>query len=464
VSEPRHPARASAEDPLSEPLLIGKKTDAELAEQLLSPVWTPRSSLGWRVAFGLSALATALLIYGVTVTLTEGIGLWGNNIPVGWAFGIINFVWWIGIGHAGTFISAILLLLEQQWRTSINRFTEAMTLFAVIQAGLFPLLHLGRPWFFYWLIPYPATMQAWPNFRSALPWDAAAVFTYFTVSFLFWYLGLLPDFAKLRDVAPDRARRIAYGIFALGFRGSLEQNRHYRVLYGLLAGLATPLVVSVHSIVSSDFAITLVPGWHSTIFPPFFVAGAIFSGFAMVVTLLVPVRRIFGLSNVITRRHLDNLAKMMLVTAWIVIYSYIIEDFIAWYSGSPYEKYQFFIARPFDAGSRVFWAQQICNILVPQLLWWRWVRTNPIVLFVISILVNVGMWSERFVIIVMSLQRDYLPSQWGDYTPTRVDLSLFVGTMGLFMLLFLAFLRLFPFIPVAEVAELQHELATRKEL
>ena len=464
MSEPRHPARASAEDPLSEPLLIGKKTDAELAEQLLSPVWTPRSSLGWRVAFGLSALATALLIYGVTVTLTEGIGLWGNNIPVGWAFGIINFVWWIGIGHAGTFISAILLLLEQQWRTSINRFTEAMTLFAVIQAGLFPLLHLGRPWFFYWLIPYPATMQAWPNFRSALPWDAAAVFTYFTVSFLFWYLGLLPDFAKLRDVAPDRARRIAYGIFALGFRGSLEQNRHYRVLYGLLAGLATPLVVSVHSIVSSDFAITLVPGWHSTIFPPFFVAGAIFSGFAMVVTLLVPVRRIFGLSNVITRRHLDNLAKMMLVTAWIVIYSYIIEDFIAWYSGSPYEKYQFFIARPFDAGSRVFWAQQICNILVPQLLWWRWVRTNPIVLFVISILVNVGMWSERFVIIVMSLQRDYLPSQWGDYTPTRVDLSLFVGTMGLFMLLFLAFLRLFPFIPVAEVAELQHELATRKEL
>lgn len=463
MSEPLHPALASATSHPSEPLILGRPTDAELAEQLLSPVWTPRSRTGWRAAFAIAALGTALLGYAVTVTVTEGIGLWGNNIPVGWAFGIINFVWWIGIGHAGTFISAILLLLEQKWRTSINRFTEAMTLFAVIQAGLYPLLHLGRPWFFYWLIPYPATMQAWPNFRSALPWDAAAVFTYFTVSFLFWYLGLLPDFAKLRDAAPGRVRRVSYGILALGFRGSLEQNRHYRVLYGLLAGLATPLVLSVHSIVSSDFATALVPGWHSTIFPPFFVAGAILSGFAMVLTLLVPVRRIFGLKNVVTRRHLDNLAKMMLVTAWIVIYSYIIEDFIAWYSGSPYEKYQFFVARPFAAGSLVFWAQQICNILVPQLLWWRWVRTNPIFLFVISILVNVGMWSERFVIIVASLQRDYLPSQWGDYSPTRVDISLFVGTMGFFLLLFLAFLRLFPFIPVAEVTELRHELAGKEE-
>ena len=464
MTEPRTPALTDVVDPISEPLFIGSPTDAALADQLLSPVWTRRSSLGWRIAFGLSALGTALLVYGVTVTLTQGIGRWGNNIPVGWAFGIINFVWWIGIGHAGTFISAILLLLEQRWRTSINRFTEAMTLFAVIQAGLFPLLHLGRPWFFYWLVPYPATMQAWPNFRSALPWDAAAVFTYFIVSFLFWYLGLLPDFAKLRAVAPSRGRRVAYGILALGFRGSLEQHRHYRVLYGLLAGLATPLVVSVHSIVSADFAITLVPGWHSTIFPPFFVAGAILSGFALVVTLLIPIRRIFALKNVITRRHLDNLAKMMLVTAWIVIYSYIIEDFIAWYSGSPNEKYQFFIARPFDSGSQVFWAQQICNILVPQLLWWKWVRTHPILLFVISILINVGMWSERFVIIVASLQRDYLPSQWGDYSPTRIDICIFVGTMGFFMLLFLGFLRAFPFIPVAEVAELEHQLATEKEL
>ena len=445
-----------------EPLVLGHATDAELTHQLISPVWTPRSRPGWLAAFGIAALGTALLAVAVTATLWTGVGLWGNNIPVAWAFGIINFVWWIGIGHAGTFISAVLLLLEQRWRTSINRFTEAMTLFAVVQAGIYPLLHLGRPWFFYWLVPYPATMAAWPNFRSALPWDAAAVFTYFTVSLLFWYLGLLPDLAKLRDSAPGRTRRLIYGVFALGFRGSLEQNRHYRLLYGLLAGLATPLVVSVHSIVSSDFAITLVPGWHSTIFPPFFVAGAIFSGFAMVVTLLVPCRRIFRLENVVTLRHLDNLAKLMLVTAWIVIYSYLIEDFIAWYSGSPYEKYQFFVARPFAAGSLVFWAQQVCNILVPQLLWWRRVRTNPALLVVIAVLVNVGMWSERFVIIVASLQRDYLPSAWADYSPTRIDISIFVGTMGFFMLLFLAFLRLFPFIPVAEVAELKHELAAEQ--
>lgn len=459
MSETRTATLKSDAPPPSEPLLIGHPSDAELTEQLLSTVWNPRSRTGWLVAFGLAGLGTAALLAFVTATVVKGIGLWGNNIPVGWAFGIINFVWWIGIGHAGTFISAILLLLEQRWRTSINRFTEAMTLFAVIQAGLYPLLHLGRPWFFYWLVPYPATMQAWPNFRSALPWDAAAVFTYFTVSLLFWYLGLIPDFAKVRDSAPDRPRRIIYGILSLGFRGSLEHHRHYRLLYGLLAGVATPLVLSVHSIVSSDFAITLVPGWHSTIFPPFFVAGAIFSGFAMVVTLLVPSRRIFGIQNVVTLRHLDNLAKLMLVTAWIVIYSYVIEDFIAWYSGSPYEKYQFFVARPFAAGSMVFWAQQICNILVPQLLWWKRVRTSPGLLFLISILVNIGMWSERFVIIVASLQRDYLPSAWADYRPTIVDIGLLAGTFCFFILLFLAFLRLFPFIPVTEVAELKHELA-----
>lgn len=463
MSETRTATLTGDEPPSAEPLLIGHPTDAELTEELLSPVWTQRSRAGWLAAFGVSAALTGVLLVCVTATLVKGIGLWGNNIPVGWAFGIINFVFWIGIGHAGTFISAILLLLEQRWRTSINRFTEAMTLFAVIQAAIFPLLHLGRPWFFYWLVPYPSTMQAWPNFRSALPWDAAAVFTYFTVSLVFFYLGLLPDLAKVRDSAPDRRRRIVYGVLALGFRGSLQQHRHYRLLYGLLAGLATPLVLSVHSIVSSDFAITLVPGWHSTIFPPFFVAGAIFSGFAMVMTLLVPCRRIFGLRRVVTLRHLDNLAKMMLVTAWIVIYSYIIEDFIAWYSGSPYEKYQFFVARPYDAGSAVFWAQQVCNILVPQLLWWRRARASPAILFVISILVNVGMWSERFVIIVASLQRDYLPSMWADYRPTLVDIGLFAGTFGFFMLLFLGFLRLFPFIPVAEVAELKHELHSREE-
>jgi Ni/Fe-hydrogenase subunit HybB-like protein len=442
-----------------DPLLIGRPSDAALAERLLSPVWAPRSRLGWGAAFLITGILATVMLIAVTATVWVGIGLWGNNIPVGWAFGIINFVWWIGIGHAGTFISAILLLFEQRWRTSINRFAEAMTLFAVVQAGLYPLLHLGRPWFFYWLVPYPATMAVWPQFRSALPWDAAAVFTYFTVSLLFWYLGLVPDFAKLRDMAPDRGRRIAYGILALGFRGSVDAYRHYRLLYGLLAGLATPLVLSVHSIVSTDFAIALVPGWHSTIFPPFFVAGAIFSGFAMVVTLLVPVRRIYKLYDVVTARHLDALGKMILVTAWIVIYSYIIEDFIAWYGGSIYDRHQFFVDRPTAANATVFWAQQVCNILVPQLLWSKSVRTSPVALWVIAIFVNVGMWSERFVIIVNSLQREYLPSKWADYKPTIVDISLFVGSIGFFLLLFMLFLRLFPIISVSEVAELKHELA-----
>jgi molybdopterin-containing oxidoreductase family membrane subunit len=320
-------------------LLAGRPTDAALSDQLLSPVWTPQHKL-WRLAFLVAAGGTAVLTVAVTATVTTGIGLWGNNIPVAWAFGIINFVWWIGIGHAGTFISAILLLLEQKWRTSINRFAEAMTLFAVMQAGLFPLLHLGRPWFAYWLVPYPATMRVWPQFKSALPWDAAAIATYFTVSLLFWYFGLVPDLASLRDRAPQRWRRIVYGVLALGWRGSARHLRHYRVVYGLLAGLSTPLVVSVHSIVSTDFAITLLPGWHSTIFPPFFVAGAILSGFGMVLTLIIPARRVFRLQNVITERHLDNLAKLTLVTAWIVTYSYVVELFIAWYGGDPFERYQ----------------------------------------------------------------------------------------------------------------------------
>jgi Ni/Fe-hydrogenase subunit HybB-like protein len=444
---------------VDESVLIGRPTDRELSDQLLSLTWKPRSRLGWGAALLLAGLLTGLLAVTVTMTVWTGIGLWGNNIPVAWAFGILNFVWWIGIGHAGTFISAILLLLEQPWRTSINRFAEAMTLFAVVQAGLYPLLHLGRPWFAYWLVPYPSTMQVWPQFRSALPWDAAAIFTYFMVSLLFWYFGLLPDLAALRDRSPTRARRILYGIFALGFRGSARGFRHYRLIYGVLAGLATPLVISVHSIVSSDFAITLVPGWHSTIFPPFFVAGAIFSGFGLVVTLIVPSRRIFHLTNVITEAHLDKLGKMLLVTGWIVIFSYIIEDFVAWYSGSPYEIYQFFVARPRGPNAGVFWAQQVCNILMIQLLWLRRVRQNGVALWIISIFVNIGMWSERFVIVVMSLQRDFLPSAWRSYTPTWVDWSIFAGTFGFFMLLFMLFLRLLPFIPVAEVKELNHEMA-----
>jgi molybdopterin-containing oxidoreductase family membrane subunit len=445
---------------MADRVILGHPTDAALSEQLLSSVWTPRTARWW-IGLGLAAIFTGVLVVAVTATVTQGIGLWGNNIPVAWAFGIINFVWWIGIGHAGTFISAILLLLEQKWRTSINRFAEAMTLFAVMQAGLYPLLHLGRPWFFYWLVPYPSTMRVWPQFRSALPWDAAAVSTYFTVSLLFWYLGLLPDFAKLRDRAPARAQRIVYGILALGFRGATSQYRHYRLLYGLLGGIATPLVLSVHSVVSSDFAIGLTPGWHSTIFPPFFVAGAIFSGFGLVVTLLLPARHFWKLHNVITDAHLDALGKMLLTTGWIVLYSYVIEDFVSWYSGSPFERYQYYVGRPYGPNAAVFWLNQICNVGVLQLLWSRRVRTSPVMLWIVSIFVNIGMWTERFVIIVQSLQREYLPSQWHAYSPTYVDWALFAGTGGFFMLLFLLFLRFFPFIPVAEVKELNHELRER---
>ncbi|WP_437594851.1 NrfD/PsrC family molybdoenzyme membrane anchor subunit [Sorangium sp. So ce1000] len=447
---------------MTEPLILGRPTDDELSEQLLSVVWKPRSKLWW-AAFALTGAGTVVLVLAITYTVTTGIGVWGNNIPVGWAFGIINFVWWIGIGHAGTFISAILLLLEQRWRTSINRFSEAMTLFAVIQAGIYPLLHLGRPWFAYWLVPYPATLRLWPQFKSALPWDAAAVFTYFTVSLVFWYVGLIPDFAALRDRAPSRLRRLVYGILSLGWRGSAVTYRHYRLLYGLLAGLATPLVLSVHSIVSTDFAMALVPGWHSTIFPPFFVAGAIFSGFAMVLTLLIPARRIFHLGNVVTQRHIDNLSKLALVTAWIVIYSYIIELFVAWYGGSATEIYQFFVARPAGPNSAIFWVQMFCNVLVPQLLWFPRVRRNMILLWIVSILLNVGMWSERFVIIVLGLQREFIPSAWHAYHPTYVDISMFIGTICFFLLLVLLFLRLFPFIPVAEVKELNHELRHKED-
>jgi len=443
---------------MTEPVLIGRPSDAALSEQLLSTTWRPLTR-GWKLAFAITGALTVLLITLITLTVLRGIGLWGNNIPVAWGFGIINFVWWIGIGHAGTFISAILLLLEQRWRTSINRFTEGMTLFAVIQAGLFPLLHLGRPWFAYWLFPYPSVMDTWPQVRSALPWDAAAVSTYFSVSLMFWYLGLVPDLAGLRDRAPTRARRIIYGILALGWRGSVQQWRHHKVAYFLLAGLATPLVLSVHSIVSLDFASTVLPGWHSTIFPPFFVAGAIFSGFAMVVTLMIPARRVFRLHNVITARHFDAIAKMILVMSWIATYSYIAEAFIAWYSGDRYEIYQQLINRPFGWYAWGYWLMLCCNCVVPQLFWSARMRRNLGVLFVASLLINVGMWLERFEIIVVSLSRDFLTSSWHMFVPTWVDLGILVGTLGFFGFLFLGFLRLIPFVPVAEMKQLNAELA-----
>jgi molybdopterin-containing oxidoreductase family membrane subunit len=409
-----------------------------------------KPSRGWVIAFAVAAALAFELIALLAYTIATGIGVWGTNIPAGWAFAIINFVWWIGIGHAGTFISAILYLLEQPWRTSISRLTETMTLFAVIQAAIFPLMHLGRMWFGYWLFPYPDVMGVWPQVKSALPWDAAAVSTYFLVSLMFWFLGLVPDFASLRDHAPTRARRLVFGLLAMGWNGSATAWRHYRTAYLMLASIAAPLVISVHSIVSSDFAIGLTPGWHSTLQPPFFVAGAIFSGFAMVIVIAIPVRRLFGLRHVITDRHLDNCAKLMLVTGSIVGYGYFIETFIAYYAGDPADHYMMLVARP---TAIIFWVMLTCNVVAPQLLWWRRCRRSEPMLMVVSILVLIGMWAERFVIIVRGLERDQLPAAWGNYTPTWVDIGILAGTVGMFALLMLAFLRLLPFISVSELKQ-----------
>ena len=430
--------------------------DAQLTDRLLAPLRS--KSKVWYALLALSGAGMLLFVATSVYTFVGGIGLWGNNIPVAWAFAITDFVWWIGIGHAGTFISAFLLLLQQDWRASVNRIAEAMTLIAVFNAALFPVLHLGRPWFAYWLLPYPATMAVWPQFKSALPWDFAAILTYFTVSFLFWYTGLVPDFATVRDRAGSRGRRMIYGIFALGWRGSAEHWQHYRIVYGLLAGLATPLVISVHSVVSMDFAITQLPGWHSTIFPPYFVAGALFSGFAMVLTLLLPVRRVFHLEEIVTARHIDAIAKMLLAMSWMLIYSYVCELFIAWYTGDPYERYIFLQARPLGPWAWLYWAMISANVLAPQLLWWRSVRLSPLALFALSLVIQFGMWMERFIIIAGSLSRDFLPSSWADYRPTWVDLGLLFGSIGLFLFAFLLFLRFVPFIPIAEMKELRREI------
>jgi molybdopterin-containing oxidoreductase family membrane subunit len=442
-----------------EQLLLRPTSTGELADELLAPVLSPPSWIG--PAILVCALGTLVLFTAITYTVITGIGVWGNNIPVGWAFAITNFVWWIGIGHAGTFISAFLLLLEQKWRTSINRFAEGMTLFALVQAALFPLLHMGRPWFFYWLVPYPSTMGVWPQFRSSLNWDVAAISTYFTVSLLFWYLGLVPDLAAVRDRAPELWRRRIYGVFALGWSGSAPTWRRHRLAYGLLGGIATPLVVSVHSIVSMDFAIGLLPGWHSPIFPPYFVAGAIYSGFAMVLTLMIPVRRLYRLEHVITLAHFDKMAKMLLVTGLIVTYAYVVEVYCAWYSGDTFEKHMLLSVRPFGWIAPVYWTVIACNCVAPQLLWWRSVRRSPIALFLLGIAIQLGMWLERYMLIVSSESRDFLPSSWFDYAPTIVDGTIFTGTLFFFLLLFLLFLRYVPFIPVSEITALQREL--RKE-
>ncbi|HEX9243180.1 MAG TPA: NrfD/PsrC family molybdoenzyme membrane anchor subunit [Anaeromyxobacter sp.] len=444
-------------DPLeSAPVLVGRPDDRALTESLLRPVLEPTRK-GWAALLLLLLGGMGFWLLALYKTLFVGIGVWGNNIPVAWAFDITNFVWWIGIGHAGTLISAILLLFQQRWRTSINRFAEAMTLFAVAMAGMYPIIHLGRPWLFWWLIPYPSTNYLWPNFKSALPWDVFAISTYGTVSVLFWYIGLVPDLATLRDAAKDRTRRIVYGILSFGWRGSARHWQHWRVGYLLLAGLSTPLVVSVHTIVSFDFAISQLPGWHTTIFPPYFVAGAIFSGFAMVLTLMIPARKAFGFEQVVTLRHLDNMAKVILATGLMVAYGYVMEWFIAWYSGNANEWFAFWnrVAGPYQL---VYAVQIFCNVVAPQILWVRAARTNVLVLFCVAILVNVGMWAERFVIIAVSLTRDFIPSSWANYSPTWVDWTLLFGSMATFGVLFLLFLRFIPAIPISEVKELRKEL------
>jgi molybdopterin-containing oxidoreductase family membrane subunit len=411
---------------------------------------TPRF---WWVGFLVAFLGVLALCGSIGWLFMRGLGLWGIAMPVAWGFAIVNFVWWIGIGHAGTFISAILLLLHQRWRTSISRFTEAMTLFAVACAALYPILHLGRPQFFYWLLPYPDTMGLWPQFRSPLVWDVFAVSTYGTVSLLFWYIGLLPDLGTLRDRAGRRWQQRLYGLLSLGWRNDARHWAHYERLYLTLAGLATPLVVSVHSIVGLDFAVAILPGWHSTIFPPYFVAGAIYSGFAMVLTLVIPLRWLYRLEADITDRHLELMAKVMLAMGWIVAYGYFAEIFEAWRVGDIYERF-LTANRMVGPYAVAFWCLIACNILAPQVLWSARCRRRPLVVFAVALLVNVGMWLERFVIVITSLHRDYLPSSWGMFRPTFWDWSTFLGTMGLFLALLFLFLRLLPAVAMSEVRAL----------
>jgi len=431
------------------PLIAPGYTSATVTDKISAVVLrgTPR---WWFAAFGAAFLLVMLLLGTLGHLFLKGVGIYGVNIPVGWGWDITNFVWWIGIGHAGTLISAILLLLRQEWRNSINRFAEAMTLFAVACASLYPVVHLGRPWVLYWLFPYPSTMGVWPQFRSPLVWDVFAVSTYATISLLFWFIGLIPDLATLRDRAKSRFAQIVYGMLAMGWRGSARHWHNYESAYLMLAGLATPLVVSVHSVVSFDFAVGIIPGWHSTIFPPYFVAGAIYSGFAMVLTLAIPLRAIFGLKDFITDRHLQNMAKVMLATGLIVAYGYLIEIFMAWYGDNRFDVYMS-LNRMFGPYAFQFWSLIACNVVVPQALWIKRLRRSPVFLFVIAIIVNVGMWLERYVIIVTSLHRDFLPSSWGMYSGTVWDYSTFVGSIGLFLALMFLFIRFLPMISIFEM-------------
>jgi Ni/Fe-hydrogenase subunit HybB-like protein len=445
----------------STPGVVGRgQTIGSVTDKISSIVLTRGTPLWWLIGLAITFSLVMLFLYAVTWLFVRGIGVWGVDIPVGWGFAIINFVWWVGIGHAGTLISAVLLLLRQEWRTSINRFAEAMTLFAVACAGIYPILHLGRPWLFYWLFPYPNTFSLWPQWRSPLVWDVFAISTYATISLVFWYVGLVPDLATLRDQSKNRFTQYLFGFFAMGWRNAASHWQRYQTAYLLLAGLATPLVISVHSIVGMDFAASIVPGWHSTIFPPYFVAGAVFSGFAMVMTIAIPLRAVFRLHELITMTHFNNMAKVILATGLIVAYGYFTEFFMAWYSGNQYEEFVM-TNRAFGPYAPAFWIMMTCNVIIPQLLWSRRVRRSLPLLFVISLVVNVGMWFERYVIVVTSLHRDYLPAAWGYYDPTFYDFATYFGTIGLFFALLFLFIRVLPVISIFEmrelVAETEHE-------
>ncbi|TWT36953.1 Polysulfide reductase, NrfD [Posidoniimonas corsicana] len=439
-----------------EPHLVqGDQTYDSITETVCRIAENSRPPIAWFVAFFVAANTAAMFGALIGWLLITGVGVWGNNNPVFWGWPIVNFVFWVGIGHAGTLISAILFLFRQHWRTSINRFAEAMTIFAVVCAGTFPGIHVGRAWFAYWLFPLPtAQLSMWPQFRSPLLWDVFAVGTYATVSLLFWYMGMIPDLATLRDRAKHPVRRLAYGILSMGWTGSAGHWHVYEKAYGLLAALATPLVLSVHTIVSFDFAVSQLPGWHTTIFPPYFVAGAVFSGFGMVLTLMVPAREWFGLKDLVTTRHLENMCKIIIATGSMVGFAYATEFFIAWYSGNPYEQFTF-VNRAFGPYWWAYWIMVTCNVISPQLFWIKAVRTSPMLMFIISIFINIGMWFERFVI-VMTLHRDFLPSSWGLFKPTLVDILMLIGSFGLFFTLFLLFCRFLPIIAMAEVKQVMH--------
>ncbi|MBM4291209.1 MAG: hydrogenase [Deltaproteobacteria bacterium] len=430
------------------PFVAGKHDFHSITEAICGVVEKPLN-INWILALGVAGTVMAMLFASIGYLFWEGTGIWGLNNPVGWGWAIVNFVFWVGIGHAGTLISAVLFLFRQKWRTAINRFAEAMTIFAVICALVFPGIHVGRVWAAYWMLPIPNQMAMWPNFRSPLLWDVFAVSTYFTVSLLFWYVGLVPDLATLRDRAKSKLAFWSYGLFSLGWRGANRHWQNYERAYMLLAALATPLVLSVHTIVSFDFAVSVLPGWHTTIFPPYFVAGAIFSGFAMVLTLAVPSRKLFGLEDFITIRHIENMNKIILVTGTLVGYAYAMEFFIAWYSGSPYEGFAF-INRAFGPYWWAYLAMVSCNVISPQFFWSKKMRTNLTVTFILSIFVNIGMWFERFVI-TMTLHRDFLPSSWDYYAPTVYDMSTFLGSFGLFFTLFILFLKFLPAVAISEV-------------